>query len=96
MHKHQTQKILFISGCQLSALVWTLIHYQESGLKEVTGLPQQWDKPRGPKINPQPVKSMILAKLCNPNQRKKKPVVPAIPPQRSDQYIRHVYQYSIF
>jgi len=50
------------------------------GYKEVpaepssTSLPQQWDKPRGPKILPESVGSMVIARPGNIN-RKRKPIL---------------------
>ena len=60
-------------------LINTLMYYQQCGLQEVpaeqsvTSLPQQWHKPRGKKICPEPVSSMVLAK---PKEaRKRRPVL---------------------
>ncbi|XP_056014374.1 uncharacterized protein LOC125665758 [Ostrea edulis] len=39
-----------------------------------TSLPQQWDKPRGDKIQPEPVSQMIISNPSNLN-RKRKPIV---------------------
>ena len=50
------------------------------GLKEVpiqpscTSMPQSWDKPRGTKIAPEPVCTMVISKPGNTN-RKKRPLV---------------------
>ena len=67
-------------------LVHTISHYQNLNLKEVpaelsaTSLPQQWHKPRGRKIKPQPVTSMTLANPTkSPAERKRKPVYSNIP-----------------
>ena len=48
-------------------LVYTLIHYQQQGLKRpallsCASLPQQWHKPHGSKMKPKLVVNMILAK----------------------------------
>lgn len=39
-----------------------------------TSLPQQWHKPRGSKIQPEPVSTMVFSKP-KPTPRKKKPVI---------------------
>jgi len=36
-----------------------------------TSLPQQWDKPRDPKILPESVESMVIARPKNLNQKRK-------------------------
>ncbi|XP_031552625.1 uncharacterized protein LOC116289835 [Actinia tenebrosa] len=70
------------------ALVFTLIHYQQKGLKEVptslscTSLPQQWHRPRGTKIKPRPVVNMILAKAKRYATGKKRPVFTKTTKQR--------------
>jgi hypothetical protein len=46
-----------------------------------TTLPQQWDKPRGPKIQPEPVSTMVIAKPGNAN-RKRKPLTPVFDDNR--------------
>ena len=69
-----------ISGtCAHAAeLVFTIQHYRHLGLNEVlaelscTSLPQQWHRPRGSKIEPEPVSSMVFLKP-KPTSRKKKP-----------------------
>ncbi|XP_062585783.1 uncharacterized protein LOC134247430 [Saccostrea cucullata] len=65
-------------------VLYTIVHYKNMGLTEVpsalacTSLPQQWHKPRGPKILPEPVSAMVFAK---PKQtpRKKRPVHSTMP-----------------
>jgi len=59
--------------------LFQLLHYKNLGLTDVpselacTSMPQQWHKPRGPKITPEPVAAMVFSK---PKQtpRKKMPV----------------------
>lgn len=51
-----------------AALVYTIQHYKRLGLNEVpaelpcTSLPQQWQRPRGSKIEPQPLFSKVFSK----------------------------------
>ncbi|XP_061183515.1 uncharacterized protein LOC133191793 [Saccostrea echinata] len=62
-----------------TALIYTIQHYKRLGLNQVpaelpcTSLPQQWHKPRGTKIQPEPLSSMVFSKP-KPTPRKKKPV----------------------
>ena len=59
------------------ALVQTLMHYQQLGLKEVpteisaTSLPQKWHIPRGRTMVSEPVCQMVMAK---PGQGRRKRV----------------------
>ena len=77
-----------ISGtcAHAAALVYTIQHYKRLGLNEVpaelpcTSLPQQWHRPRGSKIEPEPVSSMVFSKP-KPTPRKKKPVYAKKPNQ---------------
>ncbi|KAJ8306777.1 hypothetical protein KUTeg_015673, partial [Tegillarca granosa] len=61
------------------AVIYQLTHYKNLGLTDVpselacTSIPQQWHKPRGPKIDPEPVTAMVFAKP-KPTLRKKKQV----------------------
>ena len=61
----------------LIALAYTLQHYQQLGLKAVpddlsaTSLPQQLHKPRGRKIKPQPVSSLVMAKPKNISRKRR-------------------------
>lgn len=61
------------------AVIFQLAHYKNLGLTDVpselacTSMPQQWHKPRGPKIDAEPVSTMVFAKP-KPTPRKKKPV----------------------
>ena len=61
------------------ALVLKLTDWKLDGLEEIpnhpacTDVPQQWGKPGGMKIAPEPVSSMVLAKPVNYN-RKKRPL----------------------
>ena len=71
----------------LVALVYVLGHYQQLGLKQVpdeqsaTSLPQQWHKPRGPKIRAQPVSEVVIAKPTN-MRRKRRPVAAYLTTER--------------
>lgn len=71
------------------ALVQTIIHYQSLGLKEVpadlpsTSLPQQWHKPQGKKINPEPASNIVLAKP-GASKRKRRSVLKGFIPQEYD------------
>jgi hypothetical protein len=47
---------------------------QVPAMLSCTSLPQQWDKPRGERIEPEPVSTMIIAKPSN-TDRKRKPVI---------------------
>ena len=61
------------------AVIMTVTDWVLEGYKEVpaqpscTSLPQQWDKPRGQKICPEPVSTMVIAKPGN-LKRKRKPL----------------------
>ncbi|KAL4225003.1 hypothetical protein ACF0H5_015698 [Mactra antiquata] len=61
------------------AVIMTVTDWVLEGFKEVpaqpacTSLPQQWDKPRGQKILPEPVSTMVIAKPGN-LKRKRKPL----------------------
>ena len=80
--------LLRLSGTcsHVIGLVYTLAHYQHQGLKEVpdelssTSLPQQWHKPRGRKVKPQPVTSLVMAKPKK--DRKRRPVLTTQTKQR--------------
>lgn len=62
------------------ALIMISETWKINGFKEVpaepasTSLPQQLDKPRGPKVLPEPVSQMVISRPGNIN-RKRKPVV---------------------
>ncbi|XP_048777060.2 uncharacterized protein LOC125681149 [Ostrea edulis] len=62
------------------AVIMNLEQWKISGFVEIpsmlssTSLPQQWDKPRGDKIQPEPVSQMIISNPSNLN-RKRKPIV---------------------
>ncbi len=70
-------------------LLHTLAHYQQVGLKvapadlSCTSLPQEWHKPRGKKIAPEAVTSMVLAKphWDGGGGGEKKPVILRMPQQ---------------
>jgi hypothetical protein len=54
---------------------WKIAGYKDvPAFASSTSLPQQWDKPRGPKIKPEPVSHMIFARPGNVC-RKRKPVM---------------------
>ncbi|KAL4218843.1 hypothetical protein ACF0H5_021431 [Mactra antiquata] len=65
------------------AVIMTVTDWVLEGFKEVpaqpacTSLPQQWDKPRGQKILPDPVSTMGIAKPGN-LKRKRKPLTAVI------------------
>ncbi|XP_038064883.1 uncharacterized protein LOC119735247 [Patiria miniata] len=67
------------------ALIYTLRHYQDLGLKEIPGqlsctsLPQQWHKPCGCKIRPQSVAGLVMAKPKK--TRKRQPVAAKVTKQ---------------
>ncbi|XP_056014961.1 uncharacterized protein LOC130052857 [Ostrea edulis] len=62
------------------AVIMILEQWKISGFVEIssmlssTSLPQQWDKPSGDKIQPEPVSQMIISNPSNLN-RKRKPIV---------------------
>ncbi|XP_061193625.1 uncharacterized protein LOC133201838 [Saccostrea echinata] len=70
-------------------VLYTIAHYKNMGLTEVpsalacTSMPQQWHKPRGPKIVPEPVAAMVFAK---PKQKsgKKRPLHSTMPKMSID------------
>ncbi|XP_022312022.2 uncharacterized protein LOC111117245 [Crassostrea virginica] len=72
----------WVSGqcAHILAVILTIEQWKIAGLMEIpshpssTSLPQQWDKPRGPKICSEPVSQMIICRPTNLN-RKRKPVV---------------------
>ena len=54
---------------------WILEGYKEVPAQQAcTSAPQQWDKPRGSKIEPEPVSTMVIAKPGTTN-RKKRPLI---------------------
>lgn len=63
------------------AVVMMLEKWKVAGLKDVpaqpacTSIPQQWDKPRGTKIFPEPVSTMVIAKPGT-IRRKRRPIMP--------------------
>ncbi|XP_064615112.1 uncharacterized protein LOC135479239 [Liolophura sinensis] len=69
------------------SVVYTVGHYKRLGLKDIpsqlacTSLPQQWHKPRGPKINAEPVAAIVFAKP-RPTPRRKRPVCCSTPTLR--------------
>ncbi|KAJ8314914.1 hypothetical protein KUTeg_007064 [Tegillarca granosa] len=83
---YKSEKLFSIHTCRITgscshtvAVIYQLTHYKNLGLTDVpselacTSIPQQWHKPRGPKIDPEPVTAMVFAKP-KPTPRKKKPV----------------------
>lgn len=76
-----------------TALVYTVRHYKRPGLNKVpaelrcTSLPQQWHKPRGSKIQPEPVSSMVFSKP----KPKKIPVIVDKPNQTISLIINLIY-----
>ena len=69
------------------ALVHTLEHFKKLGLEEApatisaTSLPQQWSKPRGSKIENEPVSHVIFTKPKE--SRKKRPLMNILEDTRS-------------
>jgi hypothetical protein len=54
---------------------WKLCGYTDIPAEpSSTSLPQQWDKPRGPKILPEPVSQIVIARPGNIT-RKRKPIM---------------------
>ena len=54
---------------------WKILGYKAvPSQPSSTSLPQQWDKPRGPKSKAEPVSQMIISRPMNLT-RKRKPVI---------------------
>lgn len=62
------------------ALILKTESWKMNGYKSIQAEPsftsqrQQWDKPRGPNVLPEPMSSMLISRLGNTN-RKRKPVM---------------------
>lgn len=69
------------------AIHFHYIHYKNLGMAEVpstlacTSMPQQWHKPRGSKISPEPLSAMVFSKHKQ-TPRKKRPIHSIIPKMR--------------
>ncbi|XP_077990351.1 uncharacterized protein LOC144444704 isoform X2 [Glandiceps talaboti] len=77
------------SCAHILALVMSIQEWLLLGLRDIpeqissTGRPQQWDKPRGSKITPEPASQMVICKPGKIN-RKRKPVMAEFVDTRTD------------
>ncbi|VDI42283.1 Hypothetical predicted protein [Mytilus galloprovincialis] len=78
---------------------WKILGYKAvPSQPSSTSLPQQWDKPRGPKIKAEPVSQMIISRPMNLT-RKRKPVIATFIDNRNievcDEDIIHLKQLKL-
>ncbi|WP_419585143.1 hypothetical protein, partial [Thiolapillus sp.] len=72
----------------LVGLVQALMHYQQWGMKEIptemscTELQQRWGKPRGNKITPGSVMSLVCAKVKPDGKMSSRPLTATLTKQR--------------